>query len=163
MRGLVRTRRTGLATALALGLAFAYPLILCAALDIHIKFDGVKGESRDDGHPGEIDVEGFTWGQSMPEDESKAAGQTAVDRAIPGRLTITKRVDGASPQLAEIKAKGKTVPTAVIDAPRKDGKPGRTITTMRKVKIVSQTTSPDGRSEKVTLAYQVYRVDFTSR
>ncbi len=163
MRMLVRMRRIGPATALALGLAFAYPLILWAASDIFIKFDGVKGESRDDGHPGEIDVEGFTWGQSMPEDESKAGGQTGIDRAIPGRLTFAKRVDGASPQLAEIKAKGKTVTAVVLDVPRRDGKAGRIITTMKMVKIIALVPAADGRSEKVTLAYQVYRVNFTAK
>jgi len=34
---------------------------------------------------------------------------------------------------------------------------------MTNVQIVALTPSADGRSEKVKLAYRVYRVDFTSR
>lgn len=160
---LVRTRRIGPATVLALGLTLACPLILFAATDIFLKIGDIKGEAVDDRHEGWIDPEAYLWGQSMPEDESKSAGQTGIDRAIPGRLTVTKRVDRASPQLAEIKAKGKNVTAAVLDVPRKDGKAGRIITTMKMVKIVALVPSADGRSEKVTLAYQAYRVDFAAK
>jgi type VI protein secretion system component Hcp len=158
----VRTKWIGPAVILVLGFAVLCPVSVRATVNIYLKIDGVKGESSDDGRGGWIDAEEFLWGQSMPEDASKAAGQTGVDRAIPGRLTITKRVDRASPQLAELKAKGSTVASAVLDVPRRDGKPGRVITTMKNVRIVSLAAAPGGRSEKVTLAYQIYRVDFSS-
>jgi type VI secretion system secreted protein Hcp len=161
MRGHERTRRIGLASVLVLVLFVMYPMLLWAPM--FLKMGDIKGEATDDRHQGWIETGEVLWGQSMPEDESKAAGQTGVDRAIPGQVTVTKRVDRASPQLAEIKAKGGYVPVAVLDVPRKDGKPGRVITTMTNVQIVALTPSADGRSEKVKLAYRVYRVDFTSR
>jgi len=45
---------------------------------------------------------------------------------------------------------------------RKDGKPGREITTLKNVKIVSVTVAADGKTEKVKFAYQSYRLVFTA-
>ena len=98
----------------------------------------------------------------MPEDESKSAGVAGMEQAIPGFLTITKQVDGTSPKLAEFMAKGRVIPSMILEAQRKDGRPGRVITTMKNAKIVSLTASADRRSEKVKFSYQSYRVDFTS-
>ena len=157
-------RAIGIVVALlaVLGLALFRPAPIQAALNMFLKIYGVDGESSGEGHEKSIDVLEFSWGQSMPEDESKSAGATGVERAIPGQLTITKRVDKASPKLAEFMAKGRIISFMVLDVPRRDGKPGRVITTVRNAKVMSAVAAADRSSEKVRFVYQSYRVDFTS-
>lgn len=162
MRRRENVKRIKLALFLALGLVLTYPTLVLAKVDVFLKIEGIKGESSSSDHDGWIDTWDSLYGQSMPEDESKSAGVAGIEQAIPGVLTITKQVDGTSPKLAEFVAKGRVIPSMILDAPRKDGKPGRVITTMRNAKIVSLTASADRRSEKVKFAYQSYRVDFTS-
>jgi type VI secretion system secreted protein Hcp len=155
-------KRIGLVLLLALGLILTDPALVRAKVDMFLKIDGIEGECVDRDHAGWIDAWDSLYGQSMPEDESKSAAVAGIEQAIPGVLTITKQVDGTSPKLAEFMAKGRVIPSIVLDAPRKDGKPGRVITTMKNVKIVSVTGSTDRSSEKVKFAYQSYRVDFGS-
>lgn len=155
-------KRIGLALLLALGLILTDPALVCAKVDVFLKIDGLPGESTSPDHDGWIDVWDNLYGQSMPEDESKSAGVAGMEQAIPGFLTITKQVDGTSPKLAEFMAKGRVIPSMILEAQRKDGRPGRVITTMKNAKIVSLTASADRRSEKVKFSYQSYRVDFTS-
>ena len=162
MRKKENAKRIMLALFLALGLFLVYPALVRAKVDVFLKIDGLPGESTSPGHDEWIDAWDSLYGQSMPEDESKSAGVAGIEQAIPGVLTITKQVDGTSPKLAEFVAKGRVIPSMILDAPRKDGKPGRVITTMKNAKIVSLTASADRRSEKVKFAYQSYRVDFTS-
>ena len=35
-----------------------------AAVDYFLKIDGIQGESRDDRHKDEIDIESFSWGET---------------------------------------------------------------------------------------------------
>ncbi len=36
---------------------------IMAAVDYFLKIDGIQGESRDDKHKDEIDIESFSWGR----------------------------------------------------------------------------------------------------
>ena len=45
-----------------------------AKADIHIKLGDIKGESTDDKHKDEIDVESFSWGASNPGSMSHGGG-----------------------------------------------------------------------------------------
>ena len=36
-----------------------------AAVDYFLKIDGIQGESRDDRHKDEIDIESFSWGETQ--------------------------------------------------------------------------------------------------
>src|ERR1044071_8392523 len=36
-----------------------------AAVDYFLKIDGIEGESRDDRHKDEIDIESFSWGETQ--------------------------------------------------------------------------------------------------
>jgi type VI secretion system secreted protein Hcp len=91
--------------------------------DFFLKIDGVKGESADAQHTGEIDVETFSWGESntttlgAPATGSGAgAGKARFDS-----LFIITRVSSASPQLALMVASGKHAQTAVLTARKAGG------------------------------------------
>ena len=54
----------GLSVVGALAAAFAPASALAAGADYFLKIDGVKGESADARHKGEIEVQSFSWGAS---------------------------------------------------------------------------------------------------
>jgi type VI secretion system secreted protein Hcp len=146
----------------AFGLMLARPPLVRGALNAFIKIEGIEGESRDDGHEKWIDVLSFSWGMSRSAEASTSTGSGGAEKAVPGDITITKAIDRASPNLADFRTKGKIITSMIVDTVRKDGKPGREITTLKNVKIVSVTVGADGKTEKVKFAYQSYRLVFTA-
>jgi type VI secretion system secreted protein Hcp len=44
------------------------------AVDMFLKIDGVVGESTDDKHKGEIDIQSFSWGESNLADVAQGSG-----------------------------------------------------------------------------------------
>ena len=76
--------------------------------DMFLMLDGIKGESADDKHKGEIDIESFSWGlaQSGSGNRGGGSGTGKVDIAD---ITIQKQVDKASPTLMLACANGKHI------------------------------------------------------
>lgn len=78
------------------------------AFDAFLLLDGIKGESNDAKHKGEIDVRSFSWGVSQ-----SGAGHTGMGsgagKADFQDLTIVKAVDKSTPLLKLACASGKHV------------------------------------------------------
>ncbi|GAC1468253.1 MAG: type VI secretion system tube protein Hcp [Gemmatimonadaceae bacterium] len=76
--------------------------------DMFLMLDGIKGESADDKHKGEIDIESFSWGlsQSGSGNRGSGLGTGKVDIAD---ISIMKKVDKASPTLMLACANGKHI------------------------------------------------------
>ena len=76
--------------------------------DMFLMLDGIKGESADDKHKGEIDIESFSWGlsQSGSGNRGTGLGTGKVDIAD---ISIMKKVDKASPTLMLACANGKHI------------------------------------------------------
>lgn len=90
------------------------------AIDYFLRIDGVPGESIDDKHKGEIDVEAWSWGESNPrppEGVGGGAGKVEVQD-----FNVTSKISKASPALLRACASGKHFKSAVLTA-RKAGKP----------------------------------------
>lgn len=90
------------------------------AVDFFLKFDGIKGESTDDKHRGEIDVESWSWG------ETHASGGAGGTGGGAGRVAIqdfhfTMRQNTASVGLMKACATGEHIKSAILTA-RKAGK-----------------------------------------
>jgi len=90
--------------------------------DFFLKIDGVKGESADSQHGGEIDVETFSWGENMFSSIGTAGTAAGAGRVTFDVLVVTTRVSSASPQLALMGASGKHAATAVLTARKAGGK-----------------------------------------
>jgi type VI secretion system secreted protein Hcp len=88
-------------------------------IDIFLKLEGIKGESIDAKHKEEIEVLSFSWGVAHV--NSPGAGGGATGKETFQDLTITHRIDKASPKLFEACAKGKHLKDATITH-RKAGK-----------------------------------------
>lgn len=81
-----------------------------AAVDYFLEVNGVPGESKDVKLSKSIDVESFSWGASASADKK---GRVSLHD-----LSVTKKVDVASPLLFQRLVQGTTIPSAELIARR---------------------------------------------
>jgi type VI secretion system secreted protein Hcp len=84
--------------------------------DIHLKVDGIKGESTDVRHKDEIVVDSWAWGVAAG--QSAGGGGAGAGRATFSDLTFTHRVDRASPLLWKACATGRQIKEAMLSIAR---------------------------------------------
>ena len=97
------------------------PSAHAAAVDYFLKIEGVEGESTDDRHKGEIQIESFSWGASQPGiGQMGSGGGGGAGKVSVHDISITKSVDKASPVLMVSSATGVHFPRAVLTV-RKSG------------------------------------------
>jgi type VI secretion system secreted protein Hcp len=68
------------------------------AFDAFLKLDGIKGESADAKHKGEIDIMSFSWGMAQT-GVSATGGGGGAGKVHVHDIKIVKKVDAASPLL----------------------------------------------------------------
>jgi type VI secretion system secreted protein Hcp len=90
------------------------------AIEYFLKIDGIPGESRDDKHEGEIDVESWSWGETNPVQPAGGTGSGAGKVQVQD-FSFTAKFSKASPSLMLACASGKHLKSAVLTA-RKAGK-----------------------------------------
>ena len=125
------------------------------AIEVHIRFDGVEGESTDRDHKGEVRV--LTWGWGVTQAAAAAGAGSGTGKATPADLVFTHDYDKASPLLARRCAQGKHFPTVVLSA-RKSGEGQKDFlkVTMKEVFITSIQVVGQGEGglqESVSLRY----------
>jgi type VI secretion system secreted protein Hcp len=91
-----------------------------AQVDYFLKIEGVDGESKDDKHKNEIELESFSWGETNSGTAGHGGG-AGSGKVQPQDFHIVKRVDKASPKLFVACATGEHFKKAVLVA-RKAGK-----------------------------------------
>jgi type VI secretion system secreted protein Hcp len=69
-----------------------------ALFDAFLKLDGIKGESADAKHKGEIDILSFSWGMSQTGVSSTGGGGGAGKVKV-NDIAFTKKTDASSPLL----------------------------------------------------------------
>src|SRR4030095_1341430 len=79
------------------------------ARDMFLMLDGIKGESQDDKHKGEIDIESFSWGMAQLGSGHRGGGQ-GTGKVDVHDISITKLVDISSAPLMLACANGKHIP-----------------------------------------------------
>ena|SRR5581483_150489 len=140
------------------------------AFDAFLKIDGVNGESKDSVHQNEIDVMSYTWGGSQPTGSTYGGGG-GVGKFNAQDLTITKRMDIASPNLFQNCASGKPFDSAVLTIRKAGG--GSPVEylkyTMTNVIVTSFQNSgmaggtEDVPTEHVSLSFSAITVDYTQQ
>jgi len=88
-----------------------------SASDIHLKLDGIKGESTSVQHNDEIDVESWAWGLKGGS-AAPGGGGGGAGRATFPDLSFAHRVDRASPELWKACATGRRIRDAVLSVGR---------------------------------------------
>lgn len=91
-----------------------------AQVDFFLKLDGVPGESTDDKHKGEIEVESFSWGEANAGTGGHGGGSGA-GKVVPQDLVFTKRMDKSSPVLFIACATGQHFKDALLTARKAGG------------------------------------------
>ena len=116
------------------------------AIDTHIKFDGVDGESTHTDHKGEIDVLSWTW--SVSNAANLSGGGSGTGKAFPGAMTFMHHYDKASPVLAKKCAQGVHFATVVLTG-RKSGEGQKDFikVTMKEVFVTSVNPNAGGGGE----------------
>jgi type VI secretion system secreted protein Hcp len=131
------------------------------AIETHIRFDGVEGESTHADHKGEIEL--LAWAWSVHNTRPLPGGGSGTGKAAAGELTFTHAYDKASPVLAKKCAQGVHFKEVAVTA-RKSGEGQRDFLriTMREVFVTSVAPSGSvdgGIAESVSLAYGA--IDFS--
>jgi type VI secretion system secreted protein Hcp len=134
------------------------------ALDIHIKFDGVEGESTHQDHKGEIDVLSWNWGVDVPMPAGAGTG-AAVSKPVASALRFMHSYDKASPLLARASARGNVIKQVVLTA-RKSGEGQKDFlkVTMKDVLITSvQVSASESMVESVALSPRSIAFDYAAQ
>jgi type VI secretion system secreted protein Hcp len=91
-----------------------------AAVDFFLKIDGVDGESTDDKHKGEIDIESFSWGATNNANAAHGGGGGAGKVSFQD-FHFVARFNKASPKLLLATATGEHFKKATLTV-RKSGR-----------------------------------------
>jgi type VI secretion system secreted protein Hcp len=83
------------------------------AVDMFLKIEGIKGESKDSKHKGEIDVLAWSWGLSNS-GTFHTGGGGGAGKANVQDLSFTKYIDSGSADLQLACANGKHFPKATL-------------------------------------------------
>lgn len=131
--------------ALALAFTFYAPVASFAAVDMFLKIEGVAGESKEEGHKGEIDVLAWSWGASSSV-KGKSVSCNIQD------LSVTKYVDSASPHLLMGQLDGAVYDDATLTVRQAGGdKPLEYIVIkFYGVKVTSLSTGGSGGEDRLT-------------
>ena len=90
--------------------------------DVFIKINGITGESEDAAHPGEIQVENWTWKMSQRSSMMSGSGGGAGKASVED-LVFFHQVDRASPNLMSYCLTGKHIDQVVLTMRKAGGVP----------------------------------------
>jgi type VI secretion system secreted protein Hcp len=115
------------------------------ATDVFAKIGDVKGESQDDRHKDEIEVQSWSWGMSHQSLQAVGSGAT-TGRASFADLAFTHRLDKASPLLMKACATGDHFREAIITA-RKSGGGQREFLIIKMSDVTITSVAPSGTAD----------------
>ena len=135
------------------------------AIEYFLKIGSLQGESQASKHKNEVELLSWSWGASNPTTVTGSGMSTG--KVSMSDITITKRVDKASPKLLELLVTGKHVSDATLYCQKSTG--GKTpqdyLTIKLKEVYVSSyqtggSSGDDLGSESVTLTYGNINYDY---
>ena len=137
------------------------------AVDMFLKIDSIKGESRDKTHKDEIDVLAWSWGMSQS-GSAHMGGGAGAGKVNVQDLSFTKYVDASSTDLLVACCNGKHFKDALLIVRKAGENPVEYIQiTMEEVIIGSVSTGGSGGedrlTENVTLNFAKVKVDYTAQ
>jgi type VI secretion system secreted protein Hcp len=127
--------------------------------------DGIKGESQDDKHKGEIDIESFSWGMSQMGSGHRGGG-SGTGKVSVNDISITKFVDKASPSIMLACANGKPITKGKLTVRKAGESPLEYLTYDLETILVSgyQTGGSEGSTEvpteNITLNFVKVKVEY---
>jgi type VI secretion system secreted protein Hcp len=137
------------------------------AVDMFMKLDPLKGESKDKVHKEEIDVLAWSWGASNSGTAHYGTGAGAGKASIQD-LSFTKWVDNSTPDLMKSCIKGTHIDKAILTVRKAGDNPLEYIViTMTDVMVTSLSTGGSGGedrlTENVTLNFAEFKLVYTNQ
>jgi len=135
------------------------------AVDMFLKLDGIKGESHDSKHKGEIDVLAWSWGMSNGSSTHSGGGGGAGKVSI-NDITLTKNVDSSSNALFLSCATGHHIKQADLVVRKHGGKTPLEYLKIKLEDIIITSVSIGGAggdtmvSENVSLSFAKVHFDY---
>lgn len=135
------------------------------AVDMFLKLDDVKGESRDSKHKDEIDVLAWSFGASNG-GTTHTGGGGGAGKVNVQDLSFTKWVDKASPNLMMSTCNGKHYKQALLTVRKAGENPLEYLkVSMKEVLVSSVSTGGSGGedrlTENITLNFAWFKVEYT--
>ena len=129
-----------------------------------LKIEGIAGEATDKDHQSWIEIASYSSSISPMAESSSRTGSSG--RSGHGSMTITKRVDMATPLLKSQCASGTYIPKVELQVVRTDGEQGYLVYEMQNVVVTSVKTGGSGGedrlTENVTLNFSGISWEYTS-
>jgi type VI secretion system secreted protein Hcp len=120
------------------------------AVDIFLKLDGVKGESQDSKHKGEIDVLSWSWGMTQSGTTHMGSGGGSGKVSVQD-LSITKFLDAATPTLQLFCANGKHIRTGTLTVRKAGENPLEYLKIdLKEIIVTSVSTGGSGSQDQLT-------------
>jgi len=121
------------------------------AVDMFLKIDGVKGESKDKTHKQDIDVVAWSWGMSNSGSAHQGGG-AGSGKVNVRDITLTKYVDSSSPQIMLSCCDGKHFAKATLTVRKAGGNSPveYVVIKMEEVLISSVSTGGSGAEDRLT-------------
>lgn len=94
------------------------------ATDYHLKIDGIEGESLDEKHKNEIEIDSFSWGVTNMGGAARGGGG-GTGKADFTDISFSKQADKSSPKLVKAAASGEHLKKAVLSCRKASGKGGQ--------------------------------------
>ena len=136
-----------------------------SASDMFLKVKGIKGESQDEAHKGEIDVLRWSWGMQA---NTALGGGGATGKATIQELKVVKRVDSASTALMLALRRNQVIPEAVLTLRKAGGIPHEFLKVTIKQGHVTSLTIEGGDTggaleplEQVSFSFNEILVEYT--
>jgi len=134
------------------------------AVDMFLKLEGIKGESKDAKHPDEIDVLAWSWGLTQSGSAHTGGGAGAGKVNIQD-LSFTKYIDKSTPEVEGRCASGKHIVTATLVV-RKAGETPLEYLKMKMTDVLVTSVSTGGSggedrlTENITLNFAKVEVEY---
>ena len=144
-------------------LALAMPSISSAAVDVFLKLDGIKGESKDDKHKDEIVIESWSFGAKAETAAATGPG-LRTGKACLSEISLVKLVDKASPLLLQAAMMGQHIKEATLSVRKAGDKQEFLIVKFKEVFVTSvqQSGGGDGVAEAIALDFGTVEMTYTS-
>jgi type VI secretion system secreted protein Hcp len=131
------------------------------AVDMFLKLEGIKGESADDKHKGEIDVLAWSWGASQS-GTMHTGGGGGAGKANFQDVSVTKWIDKSSHALLKAVAVGQHIKSAMLTVRKAGEKPLEYYKlTMNDCLISSVSTGGSGGEDRLTENISINFGNFT--
>jgi type VI secretion system secreted protein Hcp len=130
-----------------------------AAVDYFLKIDGIKGESTDDKHKGEIDLESWSWG-AMQTGTASHGGGAGAGKVSKEDFRFVKKTDKSSPNLMIACATGQHFKEALLTA-RKAGGGQQEFLTVKLSDLIVSSYNTEGAGHSDAIPMEHIGLNFT--